>query len=318
MKAYIIRRLLYMVLTLFGASVLIFGLYALTTGDFVDNNPKLTDERKAELKQMYGLDKPVVERYFVWLGNAVRGDFGYSLQYQQPVTSLLSQYIWNSFLIASASTLFTWLIAIVIGVISATRQYSFFDSAVTIGAFAAMSFPSFFAGLLIIKFFAVDLGWFPPGGMITTGSNATGLAYVWEVIDHMFLPVLVLTMLGVGSLTRYFRTNMLEIIRQDFIRTARAKGLKEKTVVYKHALRNALLPAITLLGFELPALFGGAIITEKIFNWPGVGQLYMQAFSLRDYPLLMGFTMFLAILTVVSNLLADLLYGVADPRVRLK
>jgi peptide/nickel transport system permease protein len=318
MTSYIVRRLLYMILTLLGASVLIFALYALTPGDFVDSNPKLTEERKMELKAMYGLDKPVMERYFIWLGNAIRGDFGYSLQYQQPVASLLGQYIWNSFLIAAVSTVFIWLIAIVIGIVSATRQYSWFDSLVTVGAFAAMSFPSFFAGLLIIKFFAVDLGWFPPGGMLTTGSSVTGLAYLWEVLHHMFLPVVVLTMLGVGSLTRYFRTNMLEVIRQDFIRTARAKGLKEKVVVYKHALRNALLPAITLLGFELPALFGGAIITEKIFNWPGVGQLYMQAFSVRDYPLLMGFTMFLAILTVVGNLIADLLYGVADPRVRLK
>ncbi|AIG26722.1 ABC transporter permease [Brevibacillus sp. 7WMA2] len=318
MKTYMFKRLMIMIPTLIGSSLLIFFLFALTPGDYVDTNPKLSPERKIELKALYGLDKPIIERYFVWAGNVLRGDLGYSLQYQQPVTTILGQYIWSSFLIAITSTTLTWIIAISIGVFSASRQYSWFDSLVTIGVFAAMALPAFFVGLLAIKIFAVDLKILPPGGILTTGSNATGLDYVIEVMKHMILPVTVLTMLSVGSLTRYFRTNILEVIRQDFIRTARAKGLKEKVITYKHALRNALLPAITLLGFELPALFGGAIITEKIFNWPGVGQVYMQALSLRDYPLLMGFTMFIALLTVVSNLLADLLYGVVDPRVRLK
>ncbi|MGG3571937.1 ABC transporter permease [Bacillus gobiensis] len=318
MKAYIIKRFLYMIPTLLGASILIFFLYALTPGDFVDSNSSLTAERKAELKSLYGLDQSIIQRYFTWIGNIFTGDFGFSLQYQQPVSSLLSDYIWNSFIIAFASLILTWVVAIVIGVISATRQYSFFDSAVTLGVFAAMSLPSFFIGLLLIKIFAVDLNLFPAGGMSTTGSNATGFSYFLQVLDHMFLPVVVLTMLSVGSLTRYFRTNMLEVVKQDFIRTARAKGLKEKVVIYRHALRNALLPAITLFGFELPALFSGAIVIERVFNWPGVGSIYMQAFTVRDYPLLMGFTMFIAVLTVVSNLLADLLYGVADPRVRVK
>ncbi|RAP29385.1 hypothetical protein C2W64_03734 [Brevibacillus laterosporus] len=318
MKTYMLRRLMIMIPTLLGSSLLIFFLFALTPGDYVDTNPKLSPERKMELKALYGLDKPITKRYIVWAGNVLKGDLGYSLQYQQPVTTILGQHIWSSFLIAITSTTLTWIIAISIGVFSATRQYSWFDSLVTIGVFAAMALPAFFVGLLAIKFFAVDLKLLPPGGMLTTGSNTTGMAYVIEVAKHMILPVTVLTMLSVGSLTRYFRTNILEVIRQDFIRTARAKGLKEKVITYKHALRNALLPAITLLGFELPALFGGAIITEKIFNWPGVGQVYMQALSLRDYPLLMGFTMFIALLTIVSNLLADLLYGVVDPRVRLK
>ncbi|WP_405080597.1 ABC transporter permease [Paenibacillus chitinolyticus] len=318
MKSYVIKRLIYMLITLIGASMLIFMLYALTPGDFVDSNPKLSMERKIELKELYGLDKPVVERYFIWLGNLLKGDLGFSLQYQQSVTSLVVSFIGNSFLIAFTSMIFTWLIAIAVGVFSATKQYSWFDALITFLVFAAMSLPAFFVGLLIIKLLAVDLGWFPPGGKTTTGSTSTGLAYAWEVVRHMALPVAVLTMLSVGSLTRYFRTNLLEVIKQDFIRTARAKGLKEKTVVYKHALRNALLPAITLLGFEIPSLFGGAIITEKIFNWPGIGQVYMQAFSVRDYPVLMGFTIFIATLTVISNLIADLLYRVADPRVRLK
>lgn len=318
MKSYLLKRLFYLIITLFGASILIFYLYSLVPGNFIDADPNLTAERKAELYALYGYDQPDIVRYFTWVGNLLQGDLGYSLQFQRPVVEVIGNYIWSSFFVALASLILTWLIAVIIGVISATKQYSFFDAIITIIVFAAMATPSFFLGLILIKFFAVDLGWFPAGGMITTGSNFTGWEYIKDVAQHMILPVLVLTMLGVGGLTRYFRTNMLEVIKQDFVRTARAKGLKERAVIYKHALRNALLPAITLFSFELPALFGGAIITEQIFNWPGIGAIYMQAFSVRDYPLLMGFTMFIALLTIISNLLADLLYGVADPRVRLK
>jgi len=318
MKAYIIRRLLLMIPTLLGASLIIFVIFQLTPGDFVDTNVKLTPERAAELKTLYGLDKPVWEQYLIWLGNVLKGDFGFSFQYHEPVSSVLQKYIWNSFFIAVITLIISWSIAIIIGVVSATRQYSFFDGLVSLGVFAAMSFPSFFLGLLFVKWFGADLQWFPAGGMTNTGSQASGTAYLLEVLHHMVLPVTVLTMLSVGSLTRYFRTNMLEVIRQDFVRTARAKGLKEKVVIYKHALRNALLPAITLLGFEFPGLFAGAIITEKIFNWPGVGHVYLEAISIRDYPILMGFTMFLALLTVIGNLLADVLYSFADPRIRLK
>ena len=318
MKGYVLRRVLYLIPTLIGSSILIFFLYSLVPGNFIDSDPNLTLERKAELNALYGFDQPVIKRYFIWLGNLLQGDLGYSFQFQRPVTGVLGNYIWSSFIVALASLVFTWIIAIIVGVISATRQYSFFDAIMTVLVFAGMATPSFFLGLILIKFFAVDLGWFPAGGMITSGSNYTGWEYVKDVLEHMILPVLVLTMLGIGGLARYFRTNMLEVIKADFVRTARAKGLKEKVVIYKHALRNALLPAITLFAFELPALFSGAIITEQIFNWPGIGAIYMQAFTVRDYPLLMGFTMFIALLTVISNLLADILYSIADPRVRLK
>ncbi len=317
MSAYLSKRLLYMVISLFAASLLIFCLYASTPGDFITGNIKLTAERKAELREIYGLNKPVLERYGIWMKNALHGDFGYSLAQQKPVLQLFNDYIWNSFLLAAVSTFLTWVIAVIIGVISAYKQYSWFDTLVMIAIFAAMSLPSFFIGLFLIKILAVDLKWLPPGGIITTGSNATGLAYFKEIVMHMTLPVVVMTLLGLGSLTRYFRSNMIDVLKQDYIRTARAKGLKERKVLFTHALRNALLPAITLVGFELPALFGGSLIIEKIFNWPGIGQLYMQSFGLRDYPLLMGFTMFIAILTVIGTLLSDILYRIADPRVRL-
>ncbi|MGU3473978.1 ABC transporter permease [Paenibacillus sp. D51F] len=317
MSTYLIRRLSYMILILLAASFLIFSLYALTPGDFISGNIKLTPERKAELREIYGLSKPLMERYFTWMGNALHGDFGYSLAQQKPVLTIFNEYIWNSFLLAVVSTFLTWFIAVVIGVIAAYKQYSWFDTLVMLVIFGAMSIPSFFIGLFLIKIFAVDLHWLPPGGITTTGSNAAGWDYALEVLRHMTLPVAVMTLLGLGSLTRYFRSNMIDVLKQDYIRTARAKGLTERKVLFTHALRNALLPAITLVGFELPALFGGSLIIESIFNWPGIGQLYMKSFGLRDYPLLMGFTMFLAVLTVIGTLLSDILYRVADPRVKL-
>lgn len=320
MKQYIIRRLLQIIPTLIGISILVFAISAMVPGDYItaQNNPTMSAEKADQLRAIYGLDKPPVERYFTWAGNMIQGNFGDSLQHKQPVTTVIGNYVWNSFIIAFFSLFLSWIIAIFAGVLSAKFQYSFFDKMVTLIVFLCMSLPSFFIGLLLIKIFALDLGWLPVGGMTTAGLGATGWDYIVDVAEHAFLPVLVLTMLSTGSLTRYFRTSMLEVIRQDYIRTARAKGLKERTVIFKHALRNAMLPAITLMGFELPALFGGAIILEKIFIWPGVGQVYLESITMRDYPFMLGFTLFLATLTLIGNLISDVLYGTADPRIRLK
>ncbi len=267
------------------ASMMIFFLYAMTPGDFISGDLKLSPERKAELREIYGLNKPILERYGSWLWNALHGNFGYSLAQQKPVLTLFNEYIWNSFLLAIVSTFLTWVIAVIIGVVAAYKQYSWFDTLVMVVIFAAMSVPSFFIGLYLIKVAAVDLKWLPPGGMLNTGSNATGMEYVKEVLQHMILPVTVMTLLGLGSLTRYFRSNMIDVIQQDYIRTARAKGLKERKVLFTHALRNALLPAITLIGFELPALFGGSLIIEKIFNW------YRELVSCTCYPFRFGITL---------------------------
>lgn len=306
-----------MIPILFGISLLIFFLFALMPGDYFSSNRRLSPQRLEELRALYGMNKPLIVRYFIWLKNVFHGDFGFSLQHMQPVTTLINQYIWNSFIVALATLFFTWTIALVTGIYSATKQYSIFDRLVTLGVFASLSVPSFFIGLLLIKLFGVDLHILPIGGMIDTGSTTTGLAYVLEVLRHMILPITVLTFLSVGSLTRYFRTGMLEVLRMDFIRTARAKGLKERTVIFRHALRNAILPAITLLAFELPGLFSGAIITEQIFSWPGIGRIQLDALSARDYPVLMTLTMLLAFLTILGNFLADVLYAAADPRIRL-
>ena len=317
MKNFILRRLLQTVPMLLFASLLIFVLFAKTPGDFIDGNITLTPARAAELKAIYGLDQPLLTRYLHWLGRLLRGDAGFSLQYQIPVSALLNQYIWNSFLLTGVALVFYWGIGLAVGVLSALKPNGLLDGLVSIAVFAAMSFPTFFLCLLLIKWFAVDLHWLPVGGMRDTGSDATGWAGMLQVAAHLVLPVLALVMLQAGSLTRYIRASMLDVIKMDFIRTARAKGLHERTVIIKHALRNALLPVITLLGFELPGLFSGAIITEKIFSWPGAGHIHIDSLAARDYPVLMGFTLFLAVLTILGNLLADILYAWADPRIRL-
>lgn len=320
MKQYIIRRLLQMIPTLIGISIIVFAISAMVPGDYItaQDSPNMTLEKKEQLRAIYGLDKPPVQRYFTWAGNMITGEMGDSLQHKIPVTSVIKNYVGNSFLIAFCSLILSWIIAVFAGVFSAKFQYSLFDKLVTLFVFLCMSLPSFFIGLLLIKVFALEIPLFPVGGMTTAGLGATGWEHIKDVAYHMFLPVTVLTMLSTGSLTRYFRTSMLEVIRMDYIRTARAKGLKERTVIFKHALRNALLPAITLLGLELPGLFGGAIILEKVFIWPGIGQVYLESINMRDYPFMLGFTIFLAALTLIGTMLSDVLYGAADPRIRLK
>ncbi|CAM5789231.1 MULTISPECIES: ABC transporter permease [Brevibacillus] len=319
MKQLLIRRLIQSIPTLIGASILVFLVFTLAPGDFVTQmsaDANMTQERLDEIRALHGLDQPLYKQYLTWMGNLLTGNFGESVLHRQPVTSVINTFMWNSFLIAIIVLVLQWIIASIVGIMAALRQYSIYDSAVTLIVFMAMSFPSFFLGLLMLKFFAVDYQIFPLGGMRSTGSTLTGWADFWDVMKHLALPVIVLTLLNIGSLTRYFRTNMLEVIRQDYVRTARAKGLKERVVIFKHALRNALLPLITLFALEIPGLFSGAIITERIFNWPGIGRVVLDGIFQRDYPLLMGFTMLLVVLTIVANILADLMYGVADPRVR--
>lgn len=306
--------------TIIGASIVIFLAFSLAPGDVITANytggMNLTEERKAELRELYGLNKPLPERYGLWMGHVLQGDFGQSYLYNKPVTDVIKTFVWNSFLLSATVLVLQWMLALVIGVFSAVRQYSLFDSLVTVLVFVAMSLPSFFLGLLLLKLFAVDYRIFPLGGMTSTGVDYQGLQHILDVAYHMALPVLTLTLLSIGGTTRYFRMTMLEVVRQDYIRTARAKGLKERVVIFKHALRNALLPLITLFALELPGLFAGAIITERIFNWPGIGRVTLDGLYQRDYPLMMGFTLIIAFLTILANILADVLYGVADPRVR--
>lgn len=322
MQHYIIRRILQMIPVLLGVSVIIFTLFSIAPGDIVtnmvQNNPNLSAERQAQLRHLYHLDEPIIVRYGYWAYDAIHGNFGESYKFKQPVAQVINSYMWNSFYLAATSLVAALLLAIPIGVLSATKQYSAFDIFFTVMAMAGISVPPFFLAMLSIKWLAIDFHLFPVGGMITTGITTTGWAGLVDVLHHMFLPFLVLTLAQTAFLMRYFRTSMLEVIRQDYIRTARAKGLSERIVIYKHALLNGLIPIITILGMYLPGLFSGAMITEQIFSWPGIGPITVYAVNNRDYPLLMGINMFLAFLTLVGNLLADIAYALVDPRIRYK
>ena len=305
MWKYATRRVLTMIPILIGVSMVVFLLVASLPGDAVDAHAggNITAEKIAQNKALLGLDKPIPERYVNWASHAIRGDFGISISYKIPVTEVIGKFVWNSF---------------PIGVISATKQYSIFDNTFSVVAFAGISLPSFFLAMILRHVFSVKLGVLPLDGMITAGANNTGGAYVLDVVLHMILPVVTLTVIQLGGTMRYVRTSMLEVINQDYIRTARAKGLPEKVVIYKHALKNAMIPIVTYVGGAIPGLFAGAMITETVFAWPGIGKVFLDSIGKRDYLFMMGFTMFLAVLTMLGNLLSDLLYGAVDPRIRLK
>ena len=259
----------------------------------------------------------VLSGYFSWLGNMLRGDLGDSFLYQQPVGKVIADHMWISFIISLVALIFQFAISIPLGITSATHQYSVADYAVTIVTMMGISMPSFFFAALLIKIFSSWLGWLPAFGLVTGGASTTGIAYVLDVLQHMILPMIVLVVLSIGGLMRYTRTNMLEVLNSDYIRTARSKGLSEKKVIYVHAFRNTMIPLMTLLAGILPSLFGGAMITEEVFAIDGIGRLAYKALQQGDVPFIMGYNMFLAVLTVIGTLLSDLMYAVVDPRVKL-
>ncbi|MGL5069083.1 MAG: ABC transporter permease [Sarcina sp.] len=318
---YIVRRTFQMVPTMIGVSFVIFLIFSLAPGDFLSGNmdPNLSPERVEEMRDMYHLNEPKHVQYYYWMkGVVTEGSFGESFYFKKPVSEVMKDYIPNSFILGAASLILGLLIAVPIGIVSATKQYSGFDKVFTVFALIGISMPSFFFGLVLIKYLGVELALFPISGMTKPGSTATGFVHIMDVLKHMMLPLIVLTLGSVGGWMRYTRSSMLEVVRQDYIRTARAKGLKEKIVVYKHGLRNALIPVVTLLGMSIPGLFSGATLTETIFSWPGIGPIQLLAVHNRDYYLLMGLNLTLAFLTLFGNLIADIIYGAVDPRIRLK
>jgi peptide/nickel transport system permease protein len=321
MKQYIIRRLLQMIPILLGVTLIIFLIYQATPGDIVSDmkrdNPKMSVQKEQQLRHLYHLDKPVLVQYGYWLKDAMRMEFGTSTKFKVPVKHIINEYIWNSFLLAIFVSIVSMILAVIIGVVSAVKQYSVFDMVFTVLAFAGFSIPSFFIGLLLIKAFSLDLKIFPTAGMITTGSNYTGWRHFADVAYHMFLPFITLTIISIGGTMRYARTSMLEVVKQDYIRTARSKGLSEKVVIYRHALKNALIPIVTLIGFSLSGLFAGSMITEQVFTWPGIGKIALDCINARDYNVVMAYTVLMAFLTLIGNLIADILYAVVDPRIRL-
>ncbi len=298
--------------------MLSFFVMHLAPGDptalFTD--PNIDPVELARIRANWGLDKPIMVQYFYWLGNALRGNFGNSYMTGQPVINEILERLPNTLLLMISSYILTLLITIPLGVISAVRKGSWFDNLVTFLSFAGMATPSFWLGLMLMLLFSVQLDWLPAVGMYDPLVQGGWVVRLIDVIRHMILPLATMTLLSLAGITRYQRAAMLEVLNQDFVRTARAKGLPERVVIFKHALRNALIPIVTILGLSLPGLFGGAFIIETIFAWPGMGRLGVLAIFQRNYPLIMGIVVFSAVLIMLGNLFADLGYALVDPRIR--
>lgn len=327
MRKYVVKRILLSVLILICVTFIIYGLLRCLPSSYVENmamqlsskpGAKSYDEWITQLNASYGLDKGIVPGYFTWLGDAVRGQFGDSWKYTVPVTTKFSETIWLSFIMGLISFALELVIAIPLGIIAATKQYSRADYAITTFSLVGISLPTFFFATLLKLFFSVKLGWFDLYGLV--GRDYAQLSTWGQLLDkanHLVLPIVTLVIVSVGSLMRYTRTNMLEVLNADYIRTARAKGLSEHKVIYHHAFRNTLIPLVTIIGGSLPGLFSGALITETLFMIPGIGYTSYQAMIAGDIPFSMFYMTFIAILTLIGNLLSDILYAVVDPRVRI-
>jgi peptide/nickel transport system permease protein len=319
-----------MIPTLFGITLVSFFIIHLAPGKPTDVltelNPKITPEARKKLEEYYGLDKPIIVQYGMWLKRIIKLDFGESFATdRRPVMEkiwdrsqpLFERRLFITFFINALSMLLIFLIAIPVGISSAVRQYSFFDKVTTVIVFIGFAIPSFWLALLLMMFFGIELNWLPISGLKSMNYESLSLAgKIWDRTAHLLLPVFVSAFGGIAGLSRYMRSNMLEVIRQDYIVTARAKGLPESQVIYKHALKNALLPIITLLGLSVPGLIGGSVIFENIFSIPGMGQLFFMGVMTRDYPLVMCILTIGAFLTLIGNLMADIGYMLADPRIR--
>lgn len=319
MTSYIIRRLLLSVILALAASLMAFLILKSAPGDYfalLQADPRISQDYVQQLRQSYGLDKPIMVQYGRWLWNAAHGDFGYSFAYKQPVASVIGIRLQNTLLLNLFAVLLTWLVAIPLGTYAAVRQYSIGDKILSALSFIGMSVPTFFSALILLYLFSSVLGILPPGGLYSP--NYTQLSTSGKIVDvarHMVIPVIVLVISALASLQRITRGNMLEVLGQQYIRTARAKGLSERRVVYRHALRNALNPLITIFGYEFGALLSGAALLEIIIDYPGLGSLMYNAVRSQDQFLVMGDFMMGAVMLLLGNLLAELMLGWVDPRI---
>lgn len=326
MIRYLARRLLGAIPLVLGIATIVFFLVNLAPGDptMYVLSPGMTPEVVEQMRANYGLDQPVHIRYVKWMGAALTGDFGTSHMHNRPVLDVLLTFLPNTLLLSACALGLAFLVGIVVGTMQAVRQYSLMDQGMSVVMLFFYSMPSFWLALMLILMFSLFARnvwdwpiWFPASGMTSVDYEFLTLGgKIRDRIMHLVLPTVSLALVLAAGIARYMRGSMLEVIRQDFVRTARAKGLPERSVIFKHALRNALIPIITLLGLYIPVLFSGTVFIEYVFAWPGMGKTLVDAITGRDYPLVMAGTFFFAVMVVVGNLIADVLYAVVDPRIR--
>lgn len=326
MLKYICKRLLNLIPVLFIISVVIFGTVKCMPGDPVDAylgmGTRATQEQKQMIREQLGLDKSLPEQYVAWMGNIAKGDLGTSMKFKKPVSEIIGEYVWNTFLLNVVSLIVGIALAIPIGIRQATKKFSKFDNFWTVFSLLGVSVPTFFFALILIFYIALPSGVIPVNGMRSPAMAMIGYDSIFQEIGdvaiHMLLPTIVLAFGNFATFSRYVRSAMIDVINQDYVRTARAKGLKEKTVIYRHAFKNALIPLVTLLGLYIPNLFSGAMILETVFLWPGLGKILIDAINSQDQSIITACLMFSAILMVMGNLLSDVLYSVVDPRVKVE
>ena len=313
MSTYLVRRLLGTVPLLLGISAVSFVfMQALPGGPdtLLARNTRLTAEQLAAIRHNLGLDQPWWVQYFKWLWSLMRGDFGISFTEYRPASEVILERVPNTVQLVAASLVLTLVLAVLLGILAAVWQYSIFDHVVTSLSFFGLAMPVFWFGLMLQLLFAVQLGWLPSADM--------GEGWSIDYLRHLILPMVTLALGTVAGWSRYLRSSMLEVLHQDYVRTARAKGLRKATVIARHALRNALIPFVTVVMLDTPLYLTGAVVTETIYNWPGMGRLFFDSLSARDYPVLMGLLVLGAVLIVLFNILADLMYGFLDPRIRYR
>lgn len=314
MKKYIINRLLVAIPTFLGITILAFVLTSLAPGspiDMLTGDIALSAEEVARMEAKLGIDQPIYIQYFTWLGQLLQGNLGYSYRTGAPVLGMIMERLAPTLILTGTSLAIAVLLAVAFGVIAALNPYTVWDYLTSGLSFLATSTPSFFSGLVFIYLFAVRLGCLPMGGMYFDNAPKT-----WGALGiHLIMPAMALAFLQMGSLIRFVRGSMLEVISEDYIRTARAKGLRERIIIVGHELRNSLIPVVTEIGLQIPFLVGGAVVAEQVFSWPGIGSLMVNSITARDYPVVMGITVVIAVAVLLGNLLVDLLYGVLDPRI---
>ena len=318
MLKYISKRLLISIPVIIGITILSFIIMKLSPGDPLANfiNPSINMADLEKSRQALGLNDPLYVQYFKWIGQVAKGNFGYTYSGNHSISGLILERLPNTVILTLSAFVMSFVVGIPLGVIGAVKKNTRTDYGITLMSLVGVAIPSFFFGLLVIYVFALMLGIFPSGGMVNIRAGYTGFAYYTDILHHLVLPAVVLSLGNIASVSRFTRSNMLDILKEDYIRTAKAKGLRNKAVIYRHALRNALIPVVTIFGLSIPFLFSGAYITESIFNWPGMGQLGIRAIQDREYGIIMALNLITATLVLTGNLISDILYAIVDPRIR--